>query len=42
MDFRCESYALLKKGINGNQRAMWKVEVDPRGDAPPYLTFHIS
>jgi hypothetical protein len=42
MDFGCESYALLKKGINGNQRAMWQVEVGPCGDAPPYLTFPIS
>jgi hypothetical protein len=40
MDFGCESYALLKKGINGNQRAMWQVEVGPRGDTPPNnLTF---
>lgn len=35
-NFGCESYALLKKkGINGNQRAMWQVEVGPRGDNPP-------
>jgi hypothetical protein len=26
-DFRCESYALFKKGINGNQSATWQVEV---------------
>jgi hypothetical protein len=41
MDFGCESYALLKKGINGNQRAMWQVEVGPCGDTPPSnnLTF---
>jgi hypothetical protein len=39
-DFGCESYALLKKGINGNQRATWQVEVGPRGDTPPNnLTF---
>jgi hypothetical protein len=35
MDFGCESYALLKKCINGNQRAMWQVEVGPHGDVPP-------
>jgi hypothetical protein len=23
-----------KKGINGNQRAMWQVEVGPCGDTP--------
>jgi hypothetical protein len=38
-NFGCESYALLKKIINGNQRAMWQVEVGPCGDAPPSLTF---
>jgi hypothetical protein len=32
MDFRCESYALFKKGINGNQSATWQVEVGPHGD----------
>jgi len=31
MDFEC---ALFKKGIKGNQRAMWKVQVGPRGDTP--------
>jgi hypothetical protein len=41
MDFECESYALLKKGINGNQRATWKVEVDPCDDAPR-INFPIS
>jgi hypothetical protein len=41
-DFGCESYALWKKGINGNQRATWQVEVGPRSDAPPYLTLPIS
>ena len=35
MDFGCESYALLKKDINGNQRATWQVEVGPHGDTPP-------
>jgi hypothetical protein len=40
-DFGCESYALLKKGINYNQRATWKVEYGPCGDAPPYLNFPI-
>jgi hypothetical protein len=40
MNFESESYALLKKGINGNQRAMWQVEVGPHGDSPPNsLTF---
>jgi hypothetical protein len=39
MDFSREIYALLKKGINYNQRAMWKVEVAPRADALPSLTF---
>jgi hypothetical protein len=34
-DFECESYALLKKYINGNQRATWKIEIGPRGDTPP-------
>jgi hypothetical protein len=33
--FGCESYALLKKGINGNQRATWQVKVGPCGDTPP-------
>jgi hypothetical protein len=37
-DFRCESYALLKKDINGNKRVMWQVKDGPHGDAPPYLT----
>jgi hypothetical protein len=32
MDFRCESYALFKKGIKGNQSATWQVEVGPHGD----------
>ena len=40
MDFRCESYALLKKNINDNQRGTCQVEVGPRGDTPPNnLTF---
>jgi len=41
MDFRCESYALLKKNINDNQRATWQVEFGPHGDTPPSnnLTF---
>jgi hypothetical protein len=40
-NFRCESYALLKKDINDNQRATWQVEVGQRGDTPPSnnLTF---
>ena len=42
MDFRCESYALLKKGINGNQRAMWKVEVGPCGDTPPNYVYNLT
>jgi hypothetical protein len=33
-NFGCESYALLKKGINGNRRTTWKVEVGPRDDTP--------
>jgi hypothetical protein len=41
MDFGCESYVLLKKGINVNQRATWQVEVGPCDDAPPYLDFPI-
>jgi hypothetical protein len=40
-NFGCESYALLKKCINGNQRATWQVGVGPCGDAPP-LIFPIS
>jgi hypothetical protein len=33
-------YALLKKGISGNQRATWQVEVGSRGDTPTNnLTF---
>jgi hypothetical protein len=28
-----------KKNINGNQRAMWQVEVGPHGDTPNNLTF---
>jgi hypothetical protein len=39
MNFECESYALLKQCINDTQRSMWQEEVDPCGDAPPYLTF---
>jgi hypothetical protein len=41
MNFICESYSLLKKCTNGNQRATWQVEVGPHGDAPPSnnLTF---
>ena len=41
MDFGCESYALLKKGINDDQRSMWQVEFGPCGDTPPFnnLTF---
>jgi hypothetical protein len=27
MDFGCESYALLKKGINGNQRTTWQCKL---------------
>jgi hypothetical protein len=34
-NFRCESYSLLKKGINGNQRSIWKAKVGPHGDTPP-------
>jgi hypothetical protein len=41
-DFRCESYVILKKGINRNQRAMWQVEVGPHGDASTYLALSIS
>jgi hypothetical protein len=41
-DFGCESYAFLKKGINGNQRAMWEVEVGPRGDAPPNCSYNLT
>jgi hypothetical protein len=41
MNFGCESYALLKKGTNGNQRAKWKVEFGPHGDNPIYLAFPI-
>jgi hypothetical protein len=40
--FSCESYALLKKCINGNQRSTWQVKFGPRGDAPPYITISIS
>jgi hypothetical protein len=42
MNFGCEIYALFKNNINNNQRVTWKVEVGPRGDDPPYLTFLIS
>jgi hypothetical protein len=42
MDFECESCVVLKKGINGNQRAPWKVEEVPCGDDPPYLNVPIS
>jgi hypothetical protein len=42
MDFGCESYAHVKKSINDTQKATWKVEVGPGGDAPPYLTFPIT
>ena len=41
-DFEYESYPLLKKNINDNQRAMWQVEVGLCCDAPPYPTFSIS
>jgi hypothetical protein len=54
MDFGCQSYALFKKGIKGNQSATWQVEVGPHGDgctmrllskkkiSLPSLTFPIS
>ena len=42
MDFGCESYAILKKNINDNQRAMWKVEVGPCGDAPFNCAYKIT
>jgi hypothetical protein len=32
-NFGCEFYTLLKKSINGNQRATWQVEYGPCGDA---------
>jgi hypothetical protein len=35
IDFGCESYALLKKDINGNQISTWQVEVVPHGDTHP-------
>jgi hypothetical protein len=52
-NFECESYSIFKKDINGNQSAMWKVEVAPCGDgstmrwlsknkSPPGTTLAIS
>jgi hypothetical protein len=41
-DFGCESYVILKKSINGNQRTTWQVENGPHSDAPPYLTLFIN
>jgi hypothetical protein len=31
-NFKCESYVIFKKGLNGNQSATWQVEVSPRDD----------
>jgi hypothetical protein len=39
IDFGYESYALLKKGINDNQRDTWQVGVGPRGDALPNCAY---
>jgi hypothetical protein len=41
-DFRCERHSLLKKGINGNQKSTWKVEVGKHGDAHPNYTCKIN
>jgi hypothetical protein len=34
-EFGYGSHSILKKGINGNQRESWQVEVGPCGDIPP-------
>jgi hypothetical protein len=41
-DFRCESYALLKKDVNNNQKSMWQVEVGPCGDVFPNCAYKLS